>query len=68
VAVLELVFVAGLTHPGLLEARPGRVVSPAEKAMLMDGFGATFLLAAGFAVVALLAGALTPGTRPPSKV
>ncbi len=61
VAVLELVFVSGLKDPGLLEARPDVVISEAEKAMLMDGFGGAFLLAAGFAVMALLSGALSPG-------
>ncbi len=63
VAVLELVFVAGLSDPGLLEAHPGVVVSEAGKAMLMDGFGSAFMLAAGFAVVALLSGALCPGRK-----
>ena len=61
VAVMEVVFVANLSDPGLLEAKPGAVATPAEKAMLMDGFGDAFLLAAGFAVVALLSGALSPG-------
>jgi MFS family permease len=61
VVVLELVFVAGLSDPGLLEAKPGVVVDAAGKAMLMDGFSSAFMLAAGFAVVALLSGALTPG-------
>ena len=63
VAVMEVVFVASLSDPGLLEAKPGAVATPAEKAMLMDGFGDAFLLAAGFAVVALLSGVLSSGKK-----
>ncbi len=67
VVVLEVVFVSGLSDPGLLEARPGAIATAAEKAMLMNGFDAAFLLAGGFALVALLSGVLSPGKRPASS-
>jgi EmrB/QacA subfamily drug resistance transporter len=61
VAVLEVVFVSYLADPSLLEARPGAVIPALERTMLMDGFQAALLLAAGFAFLSFLSGALTPG-------
>jgi MFS family permease len=61
VAVLELVYLAQLPDPSLLEARPGQTFLPAERAQLMDGFDAAFLVATGIALLALLPTLL--GTR-----
>jgi EmrB/QacA subfamily drug resistance transporter len=55
VAVLEVVYVSKLGAAELLEARPGQVYSELERSQLLDGFGAAFLLAAGLALLALLA-------------
>jgi len=60
VAALEIVYLAHLSDPALMESSPDRVVTAVERMELMSGFSAAFLLAAGFAGVAFLAGLLTP--------
>lgn len=62
VAVLELVFLAHLPDPSLLEAGPGSGPGGAARAELMAGFDASFLLAAAFAALAFLSSLLGRGT------
>jgi EmrB/QacA subfamily drug resistance transporter len=63
VATLEVVFLARIANPSLLEAKPGRVFDAIERGQLMAGFSDAFLLAAALAVVAMAAGFLTPGKK-----
>lgn len=63
VAVVEVVFVAQLLDPSLLEAKPKGAYGAVERAALMSGFHHGFLVVAGLALLALLCGVLSPGKR-----
>jgi len=62
VAALEVVYLRHLSNPALLESAPDSVLSALQRAELMSGFSAGFVLATGFAAVAFVAGLLTPRT------
>jgi hypothetical protein len=63
VAVMEVVFLARVGDPSLLEARPGRLPGTAAREALAGGFRAAFLVAAVFAAVAVAGGVFAPGRR-----